>query len=293
MIKRFLWKVTAILPDDIFIKIQYFRFLRKFPDLKNPRTFNEKLQWLKLHDRNPFYTVLVDKYKVREYIAEKIGRQYLIPLLGVWDDPGEIDFDKLPNKFVLKCNHNSGLGMCICKDKTMLNINKVKEDLSKGLRQNYYLTGREWPYKDVNPCIIAEKYIENTDLKELVDYKFYCFNGYVDSVMVCIGRSTGVPRFYFFDKNWNLKRYNMCGNAAPRDFSLERPANMDKMFGIAEVLSKEIEAPFVRVDLYNVDGKIYFGEFTFYPDSGFDGNRLPETDLYFGSMVKLCSNHTI
>ena len=287
MIKRFLWKVTAILPDDIFIKIQYFRFLRKFPDLKNPRTFNEKLQWLKLHDRNPFYTVLVDKYKVREYIAKKIGSQYLIPLLGVWDDPDKIDFDKLPNKFVLKCNHNSGLGMCICKDKTMLNINKVKEDLSKGLRQNYYLTGREWPYKNVNPCIIAEKYIENTDLKELVDYKFYCFNGYVDSVMVCIGRSTGDPRFYFFDKNWNLKRYNLCGKVAPRDFSLERPANMDKMFGIAEVLSKEIEAPFVRVDLYNVDGKIYFGEFTFYPDSGFDGNRLSETDVYFGNLVKL------
>lgn len=287
MIKRFLWKVTAILPDDIFIKIQYFRFLRKFPDLKNPRTFNEKLQWLKLHDRNPFYTVLVDKYKVREYIAKKIGSQYLIPLLGVWDDPDKIDFDKLPNKFVLKCNHNSGLGMCICKDKTMLNINKVKEDLSKGLRQNYYLTGREWPYKNVNPCIIAEKYIENTDLKELVDYKFYCFNGYVDSVMVCIGRSTGDPRFYFFDKNWNLKRYNLCGKVAPRDFSLERPANMDKMFGIAEVLSKEIEAPFVRVDLYNVDGKIYFGELTFYPDSGFDGNRLSETDVYFGNLVKL------
>ena len=287
MIKRFLWKVTAILPDDIFIKIQYFRFLRKFPDLKNPRTFNEKLQWLKLHDRNPFYTVLVDKYKVREYIAKKIGSQYLIPLLGVWDDPDKIDFDKLPNKFVLKCNHNSGLGMCICKDKTMLNINKVKEDLSKGLRQNYYLTGREWPYKNVNPCIIAEKYIENTDLKELVDYKFYCFNGYVDSVMVCIGRSTGDPRFYFFDKNWNLKIYNLCGKVAPRDFSLERPANMDKMFGIAEVLSKEIEAPFVRVDLYNVDGKIYFGELTFYPDSGFDGNRLSETDVYFGNLVKL------
>ena len=287
MIKRFLWKVTAILPDDIFIKIQYFRFLRKFPDLKNPRTFNEKLQWLKLHDRNPFYTVLVDKYKVREYIAKKIGSQYLIPLLGVWDDPDKIDFDKLPNKFVLKCNHNSGLGMCICKDKTMLNINKVKEDLSKGLRQNYYLTGREWPYKNVNPCIIAEKYIENTDLKDLVDYKFYCFNGYVDSVMVCIGRSTGDPRFYFFDKNWNLKRYNLCGKVAPRDFSLERPANMDKMFGIAEVLSKEIEAPFVRVDLYNVDGKIYFGELTFYPDSGFDGNRLSETDVYFGNLVKL------
>ena len=105
--------------------------------------------------------------------------------------------------------------------------------------------------------------------------------------MVCIGRSTGDPRFYFFDKNWNLKRYNLCGKVAPRDFSLERPANMDKMFGIAEVLSKEIEAPFVRVDLYNVDGKIYFGELTFYPDSGFDGNRLSETDVYFGNLVKL------
>lgn len=142
--------------DEEYLSRKYQLYFGQKLDLQNPQTFNEKLQWLKLYNRKPEYTVMVDKYKVREYIAQELGEEYLIPLLGVWDNPDEIDFDALPNQFVLKCNHNSGLGMCICKDKSELDISKVKVELRKGLKQDYYLTGREWPYKDVPRKIIAE-----------------------------------------------------------------------------------------------------------------------------------------
>lgn len=280
------WAKT--IPDRLYLKLMfYFKMGRKL-DLKNPKTFNEKLQWLKLYDCKPEYTTYVDKYKVRDYIAKTLGDEYLIPLLGVWDDPEDIDFDALPEKFVLKCNHNSGLGMCICKDKSKLDIEKVKSDLKKGLKQDYYKYGREWPYKNVERKIICEKYmVDSSDTDEFTDYKFYCFSGNVDSVMVCIERSTGNPKFYFFDKNWQLKRYNIRGKQAPENFTLPKPENMDKMFEIAEILAKKCNAPFVRVDLYNSEGKPYFGELTFFPDSGMDPNRLPETDILFGDLTKL------
>lgn len=254
--------------------------------MQSPKTFNEKLQWLKLHDRNPLYTIMVDKYKVRDYIKNRIGTEYLIPLLGVWDNVEDIDFDKLPNQFVLKCNHNSGLGMCICKDKSKLDTKKVKLGLKKGLRQNYYLTGREWPYRNVKPRIIAEKYLTDTQgSKDLTDYKFFCFNGMVDCVMLCLERSCGDTKFYFFDRNWKLLRYNKKGKNTPKDFLVDKPKNIEKMFDIAATLSFGL--PFVRVDLYNSNGKILFGEFTFFPDSGFDANLLKETDIYFGQLIKL------
>lgn len=290
---------------DILAGIGFFRFLddRKYLnmifqakmgatlDLAHPQTFNEKLQWLKLYDRKPEYTTMVDKFKVREYIAERLGEEYLIPLLGVWNDPDEIDFDALPNQFVLKCNHNSGLGMCICKDKAKLDIAKVKAELRKGLKQDYYLTGREWPYKNVERKIIAEKYmvddgetrIRNGGKGELTDYKFFCFNGYVDCVMVCLERSSQEIKFYFFDRSWNLLRYNIRGKNAPIDFTVPKPINIDEMFDIAEKLSQGL--PFARVDLYSVSGKTYFGEITFFPDSGFDANLLSETDRRWGEMI--------
>lgn len=254
--------------------------------LAAPVTFNEKLQWLKLYNRKPEYTMMVDKYRVREYIAEKLGEEYLIPLLGVWDDPDEIDFYALPNEFVLKCNHNSGLGMCICKEKNKLNFEKVKEELRKGIKEDYYLTGREWPYKNVQRKIIAEQYMtDNENSTEFTDYKFFCFDGYVDCVMICLERSTGDTKFYFFDKNWDLKRLNKRGKAAPEGFTLPKPVCIDEMFEIAAKLSVGI--PFVRVDLYQSNGKVYFGEMTFFPDSGFDANLLPETDMYFGNLINL------
>ena len=276
------------LSDKQYLKLMFRANLGRKLNLRNPQTLNEKLQWLKLHDRKPEYTMMADKVSVRDYIAENLGEEYLIPCLGVWEDPEDIDFDALPDRFVLKCNHNSGLGMCICKDKSKLDIHKVKAELKKGLEQNYYLSGREWPYKNIKRRIIAEKYMTDTpDSTELTDYKFYCFSGYVDCVLVCFDRSTGNTKFYFFDKMWNLKRYNRRGQEAPDGFTLPKPRDMDKMFEIAERLSQKVGSSFLRVDLYNSQGHIYFGELTFFPDSGFDPNRLPETDLYFGNLINI------
>ncbi len=274
------------MPDNEYISKKYKALMGSAPDLDAPKTLNEKLQWLKLHNRKPEYSVMVDKYRVRDYIAETIGEEYLIPLIGAWDDPDEIDFASLPDRFVLKCNHNSGLGMCICRDKASLDIKKVKSKLKKGLKQDYYLSGREWPYKNVPRKIICEKYMtDSPDSSDLTDYKFFCFNGHADSVMLCLDRSSGDTKFYFFDKDWNLRRYNVRGKNAPADFTLPKPKNMDKMFEIAKKLSEGM--PFARIDLYNSDDHIYFGEITFFPDSGFDPNILAETDLYFGNLIDI------
>lgn len=270
--------------DKLYLEKKFQSMMHKKLSLEAPQTFNEKLQWLKLYDRKPEYTVMADKYLVRSYIAEKIGHEYLIPLLGVWENPDEIDFEILPDQFVLKCNHNSGLGMCICQDKRKIDIQKVKHDLRKGLKQDYYLTGREWPYKNIPRKIIAEKYMTD-ESGGLIDYKFFCFNAHVDSVMVCVDRHLNDTKFYFFDDHWKLKRLNKRGKEAPDAFTLRKPRCMDEMFAIAKQLSAGI--PFVRVDLYECGGKVYFGELTFFPDSGFDANLLPETDAYFGSLIEL------
>ena len=276
------------MPDDEYLKRKFKACMGKDLNLENTRTFNEKLQWLKLYDRRPEYTMMADKVAVRDYIAETLGEEYLIPCLGVWDDPEDIDFDALPDQFVLKCNHNSGLGMCICKDKSKLDIAKVKKELKKGLAQDYYLTGREWPYKNIKRKVIAEKYMTDApNANEFTDYKFICFNGRVDCVMICIDRSSGDPKFYFFDQNWELKRYNKRGKSAPIGFTLPKPEGIDKMFEIAELLSQKVGSSFLRVDLYNSQGQIYFGELTFFPDSGLDSNILPETDRYFGNLINL------
>ena len=198
-------KMLNWVPDQLFLKAAFrARFGRKL-DLNNPKTFNEKLQWMKLYNRKPEYTMMVDKYKVRNYIAEQLGEEYLIPLLGVWDDPDEIDFDALPNQFVLKCNHNSGLGMCICKDKSKLDIQSVEEELRKGLAQDYYLTGREWPYKNVPRKIICEKYMTDETEGDLKDYKFYCFNGKVKMLGIYSDRNKKCPtKADYFDEKLSM-----------------------------------------------------------------------------------------
>ncbi len=274
------------MPDEEYIRRKFRAKMGKELDLDTPETFNEKLQWLKLFNRRPEYTVMADKYLVRGYIEEKLGKEFLIPLLGVWDDPDQIDFAALPDRFVLKCNHNSGLGMFICKDRDKIDENKVRAGLRKGLAQDYYLPGREWPYKDIPRKIICEKYMTDyPGSPDFTDYKFFCFNGKADCVMLCLERSSGDTKFYFFDRDWNLKRYNIRGISAPEGFTLPKPENIDKMFDIAALLSEGL--PFARIDLYNSEGRIYFGEITFYPDSGFDPNLLPETDSYFGSLIHL------
>lgn len=254
-------------------------------DLDNPRTFNEKLQWLKLYDRNPEYTIMVDKYRVRKYISEKIGEEYLIPLLGVWDSPDEIDFDKLPDQFVLKCNHNSGIGMCICRNKSELDINKVKSELRKGLKENYYWGGREWPYKDVPKKIIAEKYMEDKNIGALNDYKIFCFDGKAKFMFVATERQNKdtETKFDFYDMDFNHLPFT---NGHPNSKAeIKCPSMLQEMKNIAEILSQNI--PHLRVDLYEINGRIYFGELTFSHWSGFVPFDPKEWDFKFGDLIKL------
>ncbi len=273
------------MPDREYLQRRFQAEFGKSLNLDSPQTFNEKLQWLKLYNRKPEYTMMVDKYKVREYIAQELGEEYLIPLLGVWDNPDEIDFDALPNQFVLKCNHNSGTGMCICKDKSNLDIEKVKKELRKGLKEDYYLKFREWPYKDVPRKIIAEKYMEDAS-GELRDYKFYCFNGVMKFVMINSDRNTDKPtRADYFDCDFNWLDFTWGYSHA--EVHPQKPEQFEKMVAIAERLSKGL--PHIRVDLYDCNGKIYFGELTFFDGSGFDKIEPLEWDYKIGEMLKLPS----
>ncbi len=277
--------------DEEFLKRKYKACMAHELSLENPTTFNEKLQWLKLYNRKPEYTTMVDKYAVRKYIATKLGEKYLIPLLGVWDSPDEIDFGSLPNKFVLKCNHNSGLGMYICKDKSKMDVKKVKKELLKGLAQDYYLTGREWPYKNVPRKIIAEQFMENTaqltllgKVDGLPDYKFYCFNGVVKLVMINTDRNSDKPTkadyfdrdFKWLDFKWGYEHADICPH---------KPTKYKEMLHIAEKLSQGL--PHVRVDLYECNGNIFFGELTFFDGSGFDRFEPPEWDETLGNWINL------
>lgn len=254
-------------------------------NLNNPQSFNEKIQWLKLYNRQPEYTILVDKYKVRQYIADSLGEEYLIPLLGVWDDPDKIDFALLPNRFVLKCNHNSGLGMCICKDKSKLDIAKVKKNLRRGMQQDYYQIWREWPYKNVPRKIICEKYLTDESQSELKDYKIHNFNGSPKLILVCSNRfsKSGLCED-FYDVNWNrldLKR----PNCRTTDSILPRPDQLEKMLELSKKIAKG--HPFVRTDFYQVNGKIYFGEVTLYPASGLSKYSPVEWDKKLGDWITL------
>ncbi|HJF39718.1 ATP-grasp fold amidoligase family protein [Thomasclavelia spiroformis] len=274
------------LSDERYLKIKYQYMTGKKLSLKYPKTFSEKLQWLKLNDRRAEYTMMVDKYKVRAYIKQELGEEYLIPLLGVWDEPEKIDFNKLPNKFVLKCNHNSGLGMCICKNKNEIDLNRVKTNLNRGLKQNYYLIGREWPYKNVKRKIIAEKFMEDDNLAELRDYKFYCFSGEPTYCQVISDRSTN-ETIDFFDMEWN--HMNFTGLEKPyhphSKTEISEPVQFSLMKKFAKKLSRNI--PFVRVDFYEINQKLYFGELTFYPASGFGMFSDDSINIELGKKIKL------
>lgn len=421
-------KRFAFLSDEQYLQLKFYDAFGRFMDFSNPQTFNEKLQWLKINNRKPEYTTMVDKYKSKDYVGNIIGDEYIIPTLGVWNNFDEIDFDALPDQFVLKCTHDSG-GLVVCRDKSSLDMDVTRKKIETSLSNNFYYMGREWPYKNVPHRIIAEQYMADDlrdyklfcfdgvprmtlvcserftkdglkedfydeawnhlevqrpvhgnsilpiqrpkqyelmkkltvklsekmpfaridfyeinekeyfgeitfypasgfegfrpeewdlrlgewiklpigggyklnsdecsiiisdsyynkkDTKALVDYKFFCFDGVAESVMVCTERETGHPKFYFFDKEWNLKKYNIRGKEAPEGFTLPKPDCINEMFTIAEKLSKGI--PYVRVDLYCIDGLVYFGEMTFYPDSGFDVNLLKESDAHWGEMLVL------
>lgn len=270
--------------DEHYLKLAFCAKMGYPLNLENPRTFSEKLQWLKLYDRKPLYTQLVDKYAVRQYIAEKIGAEYLIPLVGgPWKSVEEIDFDALPEQFVLKCNHDSG-GVIVCQDKSELDIPAVKEKLRHKLGKNYYKSGREWPYKDVSPCVFAEKYMEDQH-GELKDYKFFCFDGEPKLMFVASERANPEEetKFDFYDMDFrHLSLVNGHPNAAS---ALKALPCLEEMRRLAAKLSEGF--PHIRVDLYYVEGKAYFGEMTFYHWSGMVPFDPPEWDEKIGSWLKL------
>jgi hypothetical protein len=279
-----------LIPNDrLFLELSFYVKMGYRLDLNNPQTYNEKLQWLKLFDRNPLYSQLVDKYEVKEWVAKRVGERYVIPTLGVWDKFNDINFEDLPNQFVLKCTHDSG-GLVICKDKDTLDIDEAKKRINRSLSYNFYLEGREYPYKNVKPRIIAERYMEDNasfNHSDLTDYKIYCCNGRPVCILMCTDRSTKV-KYYYFSPEWEFLRWDKTTQHEEEGFTLPKPDNLEEMLRLAEILSANI--PTVRVDLYSISGKTYFGEMTFYSNSGFDLDITKECDSILGEKVTLPLN---
>ena len=279
MVKKLLCRyIPNYVPDKWYLEVLFFQKMGCFLNLKHPKTYNEKLQWLKLYDRNPLYTTLVDKYRVKQYVADKIGEQYVVPLLAVYNSVNEIDLSTLPNQFVLKCNHDSG-SFAICRDKNNFDIESAKRKLDKGLKTDFYKIAREWPYKNVKRCIIAEQYLETED-GVLCDYKFFCFNG-TPEIMYIGADKADEPTSDFYDMDFNHLPIRMVDpNAAVPPL---RPQCFEQMKQIATTLS--IGIPHVRVDFYCVNNKIYFGEYTFYHMGGFSEVKPSEWNNRLGEYI--------
>lgn len=276
-------KSSIFLPDKLAITIIYRNATGKIPNLKNPQTFNEKLQWLKLNDRKPIYTKMVDKYSVKEYASKIIGQEYIIPTLGVWEKFDDIDFNSLPNQFVLKTTHDSGT-VILCDNKNVFNYKNAKQIISNALKINYYKLGREWPYKNVKPKIIAEKYLLNRNGLPVNDYKLLCFNGIVKCSFVCLNRnSKSGLNVDFYDIDWNKmpfeRHYPDSGtySACPQQYKL--------MIELAEKLAKKLR--FVRIDFYEIDNQVFLGEITLYPGNGIEKFRPEEWDYKLGGWIEL------
>lgn len=291
-------KIQRILPDELLFKIMFHAKLGYKLDLKSPRTFNEKLQWLKLYDRKPIYTKMVDKYEAKKIISNKVGDKYVVPSYGVWDSFDDIDFSDLPEQFVLKTTHDCG-GVIICKNKDSADLHSMKRFFNARMKENFFWRGREWPYKDVKPRILAEKYLNADDIndglftydiginKGITDYKIMCFSGIPYCCLACLGRNSreGLHE-NFYDKEWNLlpfKREN------PRfEGEVKRPQYYDEMWSIAEILSKGTK--FLRVDFFISNNQLYVGELTFFPANGF-GKFIPmEWDYKLGELIQLGEN---
>lgn len=283
-LKSILRKLNRLMPNRMYISLKVKKHAGYWPNFKNPKTFNEKLQWLKLHDRKPEYMVMVDKFDAKKYVANLIGEEHIIPNLGVWDDFDQIDFDSLPEQFVLKCTHDSG-GLVVCRDKSKLDMQAAKQKITNSLNNNYYWQAREWAYKGLKPRIIAEKYMEDAENPQLMDYKFYCFDG--------------EPRFLYLSKGLenhataSISFYDLDFNEMPfsrSDYKRftqkpKKPEKFEEMLHFARVLSKGI--PFLRVDLYQVNGQVYFSELTFVPGGGWMPFAPRSADMEIGRMLKL------
>lgn len=270
------------LRDETYLRLMYWCKFAKRLNLQNPQTFNEKLQWLKLNYRNPLFTKMVDKYEAKKYVASMIGEEYMIPTLGVWDSFDEIDFSQLPDRFVLKCTHDSG-GLVICHNKNTLDYAAARKKIQKCLKRNYYWVGREWPYKNVKPRIIAEQFMKDEQVKDLWDYKFFVFDGKVKMMFICQSRGKGTTKADYFTRDF--EHLDLTWGYPQSEYPLEKPKEFETMIQLAEHLGQKL--PVVRVDFYLVNGKIYFGEMTFYDGSGFDTISTEAWDRELGSWIKL------
>ena len=271
------------MPDKPFIKLVYRIRTGEKLNLDNPQSYTEKLQWLKLYDRREEYTRMVDKYDAKAYIAERIGEEYIIPTLGVYNSFDEIDFDALPDQFVLKCTHDSG-GLVICRDKSKLDMAAAKAKIEKSLQRNYYQRSREWPYKNVKPRIIAEVYMEDEETAELRDYKFFAFDGVTRLLMIASERQCAEEtKFDFFDMEG--KHLDLLSGHPNADIAPALPVNFLKMQELSSLLSKGI--PQLRVDFYEVNGRIYVGELTFFHWGGTKPFEPREWNDRIGSWITL------
>ena len=266
--------------DELYLRARYFLLSRKKLKITPPISFGEKLYWLNLHNHNLAFSMMVDKLAAKAYAASVIGEEYIIPTLGEWDSFDDINFADLPNQFVLKCTHDSG-GLVICKDKVRLDVKSARNKINQSLRRNYYQWTREWPYKNVKPRIIAEQYMQDDENEDLIDYKFFCFNGRAEYCQVIANRHTD-ETIDFYDRDWKHQPFIgllPTAHHAPKDYS--------RMLHIADTLANDIKSPFVRVDLYYIRERIYFGEITFFPYGGNGTFRPSEWNLTLGKMIDL------
>ncbi len=288
LIKAIVLNLSAIgcfdkMSDEKYLKLCSRIFINEKLNLEEPKTFNEKMQWLKLNYTKDNYNLMVDKYEAKKYVNSIVGDEIIIPTLGLYEKVEDIDFQQLPNKFVIKCTHDSG-GIVICTNKERLDTKKTAKKLISNLKKDYYRIAREWPYKNVKPRIIIEEYMEEENKQDLKDYKFFCFNGEPKFVLVCSERfSSSNMKKTFFDENWNVMDVKEGGHQI--DVTIKRPVNFDKMKEIAKKLSKDM--PFLRVDLYEINGKIYFGEMTFYPNAGFEKFEPEEFNRKLGDLINI------
>lgn len=279
---KILAKASPLIKSDkLYLSLRYRLFMHKKLNLRNPQTFNEKLNWMKLYYHNPIYPKLVDKYEVKKIVSSIIGSEHVIPTLGVWNCVDDIEFDYLPNQFVLKCTHDSG-GLVVCKDKSSLDIKATKAKLGTAMNRNYFTVSREWAYKHVPPRIIAEQYMEDDTTHALNDFKFFCFNGKVKILFIATERATDV-KFDFFDINFH--HLNVINGHPLASVTPHKPKTFNQMVQLAERLSKGY--PFMRVDLYEVNGKVYFGEYTVYHYGGTVPFEPADFDLEMGSWITL------
>jgi len=276
LLKPLIW-LSPLLSDEFFVKTNFRLRMGTKLNLENPQTFNEKLQWLKLNYRKAELTQMVDKYEAKKYVANLIGDEHIIPTLGVWNSFDEIDFESLPNQFVLKTTHDQG-GVVICRNKNDFDIIKAGQKIKKHLKSQHYYLSREWPYKNVKPRVIAEKYMVDESTKDLIDYKFFCFHGQPKALFVATERQTGKVKFDYFDMKFN--RLNLSQVYDSSKSFIEKPKNFDKMIELASALSTN--HPHVRVDFYDIKGKIYFGELTFFQHGGHQKLHTEEWDYSVG-----------